>query len=214
MYCKKSKVLLLFYLFLSSASIGCKLFREHRVIKKYEALILGHVTKESLMSLDLKKISWEYTINNLIDKSEYNPDKMNILLNYDSVTNKFQISCNLSQMKNDFRVFVGTSDYKGKSAVTDFILGEESEYLGYPTTHVTLFLHTGRRHQLRLHMCCIESPIIGDGTYGIEKNTNTAIFPRMMLHSSYLKLLFNEKERIGSEMEFESSPSFIEDDFK
>lgn len=160
------------------------------------------------MSLDLKKTSWEYTINHLVDKSEYDPDKINISLNYDEISNKYQISCSLAQMKDDFRVFVGTSDYKGKSAITSFILGEHSEYLGYPITRVTLFLHTGRRHQLRLHMCCISSPIIGDGTYGIEKNTTTAIFPRMMLHSSYLKLLFNEKERIEGEMEFSSDPLF------
>ena len=60
-------------------------------------------------------------------------------------------------------------------------------------------LHTGRTHQIRLHLTSINSPIIGDGIYGkskigkygLDKKTFNKFlilknFPRQALHATHL----------------------------
>jgi 23S rRNA pseudouridine1911/1915/1917 synthase len=50
----------------------------------------------------------------------------------------------------------------GKTAVTDFIVTEDLTWFSV----VSLTLHTGRTHQIRVHMQHIGHPILGDDTYG------------------------------------------------
>lgn len=177
-----------------AASIGCKLFRNRQVKKEYESLVLGHLNKDDLLKLDLGKIAWEYTIDKIFNNIEYDKNKIHIELKYDEFTNKFRLSCPLVEKKDDFRVFIGTDNNKGKNSITKFKLEEHLIYNNYKVTKVKLNLETGRRHQLRLHMCVLDSPIVGDGTYGIEKNLTKAIFYRMMLHSSHLNIPFSKED--------------------
>jgi tRNA pseudouridine32 synthase/23S rRNA pseudouridine746 synthase len=68
----------------------------------------------------------------------------------------------------------------GKPAVTDWRV---MKYEG-DTTRVRLFPHTGRSHQLRVHMKEIGHPILGDPFYATGPARD---FPRMMLHSETLQ---------------------------
>lgn len=73
-----------------------------------------------------------------------------------------------------------TIDPQGKEAITEFkILGRrENFYL------VEAKLITGRTHQIRVHLKSMNSPILGDPTYGVENSH--AI--RQMLHAHKLQL--------------------------
>jgi len=66
----------------------------------------------------------------------------------------------------------------GQFSLTDYQLGEESE-IGLP---VWLQPHTGRTHQLRVHLAYMGAPIIGDRLYGGRKAS------RLMLHSERIAL--------------------------
>jgi 23S rRNA pseudouridine1911/1915/1917 synthase len=66
----------------------------------------------------------------------------------------------------------------GKPAKTTWIIRER--FQNFSWLHVKI--HTGRTHQIRVHMSYIGHPIVGDATYG--KVTGESIkVPRMMLHA-------------------------------
>lgn len=68
---------------------------------------------------------------------------------------------------------------KGRAAVTDWqVIGREGN-----ETRVRLTPHTGRSHQLRVHMLEIGHPILGDPIYD---EANAAQWPRLMLHAETL----------------------------
>jgi tRNA pseudouridine32 synthase/23S rRNA pseudouridine746 synthase len=67
----------------------------------------------------------------------------------------------------------------GKPALTDYEVLER----GPDSTLVRLRPHTGRSHQLRVHMASLGHPIAGDTLYGDD-----APAPRLMLHASQLGL--------------------------
>ncbi len=69
----------------------------------------------------------------------------------------------------------------GRPAVTDWrVVRYEDD-----TTRVRLSPHTGRSHQLRVHMKEIGHPILGDPFYATGP---ARAFPRLMLHSESLRL--------------------------
>jgi RNA pseudouridylate synthase len=65
-------------------------------------------------------------------------------------------------------------------------LVDEASGFSYPVTKVALHPHTGRRHQLRVHMAFVGHDIVGDKTYG-EQGANPTCH-RMCLHSASLTL--------------------------
>ncbi|MEH6644531.1 pseudouridine synthase [Sulfitobacter sp.] len=68
----------------------------------------------------------------------------------------------------------------GKSAQTDWrVLKDEGT-----TSRVRLTPHTGRSHQLRVHMLSLGHPILGDPFYSEGPARD---FPRLMLHSEELR---------------------------
>lgn len=68
----------------------------------------------------------------------------------------------------------------GKSAQTDWrVLKDEGQ-----TARVRLTPHTGRSHQLRVHMLSLGHPILGDPFYATGPARN---FERLMLHSEELR---------------------------
>jgi tRNA pseudouridine32 synthase / 23S rRNA pseudouridine746 synthase len=70
---------------------------------------------------------------------------------------------------------------EGRPAVTDWRVVRVED----GTTRVRLYPHTGRSHQLRVHMAEIGYPILGDPFYA----TGTARdAPRLMLHSESLRI--------------------------
>ncbi len=88
-------------------------------------------------------------------------------------------------------------DEGGKDAVSEVRVLEryESEKFG-PHTLVEVTLHTGRTHQIRVHLSHIGHPIAGDSLYG----GGTGLIDRQALHAYYIE--FDHpvtKERISFE---------------
>jgi 23S rRNA pseudouridine1911/1915/1917 synthase len=60
-------------------------------------------------------------------------------------------------------------------------------------------LHTGRTHQIRVHLQHIGFPLVGDQTYGKRQNASLAgqtgyVAPRQMLHASMLTITHPQTE--------------------
>ena len=73
----------------------------------------------------------------------------------------------------------------GKSAVTEFkVLKENGAY-----SLVELKPHTGRTHQLRVHLNYLKHPIVGDTFYGGKEA------PRLMLHAKQLEITLPNRDR-------------------
>lgn len=79
----------------------------------------------------------------------------------------------------------------GREAHTDY---EVTELLG-PASVVRLTLHTGRTHQIRVHLAALHCPLVGDSTYGASPVAARApiacralltAFPRPALHAQVL----------------------------
>lgn len=87
----------------------------------------------------------------------------------------------------------------GKAAITDYDL-----LCTDPATNSSLVLctlHTGRTHQIRVHMLHLGHPLIGDPIYA-KPNRQQAQTGRLMLHA--WRLCFNHP-RTGQRMEFEAT---------
>lgn len=69
----------------------------------------------------------------------------------------------------------------GKPARTDVTVAGR----GGGRTAVALALHTGRRHQIRIHAALAGAPVLGDRRYGDESSRR---FPRLALHAASLSL--------------------------
>ena len=78
---------------------------------------------------------------------------------------------------------VAVDAQKGKKSSTSFLVVQRfSEH-----TLVEVYPHTGRRHQIRVHLYSTGHPIAGDPLYGPIKDSLS--LPRMLLHA--LKLTLN-----------------------
>lgn len=73
----------------------------------------------------------------------------------------------------------------GKFAHTDVQVLNRYSIHGEKITHVRLNLHTGRTHQIRVHMASIGHPLLGDDLYGGRRD----LIARQALHCVELKLL-------------------------
>jgi 23S rRNA pseudouridine1911/1915/1917 synthase len=92
----------------------------------------------------------------------------------------------------------------GRTAVTDYrVLRELCEVKGGKSSLVECTLHTGRTHQIRVHLKHLNHPILGDALYGRRDH-----FPRQMLHA--WKLGFTHP-RTGQWQQFEAP---VPEDFK
>lgn len=67
------------------------------------------------------------------------------------------------------------------------------------TTRVKLTPHTGRSHQLRVHLMSLGHPIVGDALYGGSPA------PRLMLHAAHLAFAHPQS---GMMLAFDSPPDF------
>lgn len=73
---------------------------------------------------------------------------------------------------------------EGKSAITHYYV--EKQFDDYAL--VRLRLDTGRTHQIRVHMCHIGHPLLGDNFYGKDIPDNHAL-TRAALHAEHLEFL-------------------------
>lgn len=88
----------------------------------------------------------------------------------------------------------------GKEAHTDYRVLHETPLASW----VECTLHTGRTHQIRVHMTHHGHPILGDLLYGrqLEKKTGIVV-PRQMLHATQIG--FNHP-RTGKPVEYRAEP--------
>ena len=85
----------------------------------------------------------------------------------------------------------------GKEAKTDWSV-EHS--FGGQASLISCVIHTGRTHQIRVHMSGLNHPLLGDTTYGYRPSRLKDIdVPRVMLHSTELHVPHPERDE---EMEF------------
>jgi tRNA pseudouridine32 synthase / 23S rRNA pseudouridine746 synthase len=81
----------------------------------------------------------------------------------------------------------------GKNAQTNYrVLSRNTQN---DTTRLQLEPVTGRTHQLRVHLCAIGHPIVGDGLYGSEVNAGTTQATRLCLHAQHLALHLPESSQ-------------------
>ena len=52
--------------------------------------------------------------------------------------------------------------------------------------YLRCLIHTGRTHQIRVHLKSIGHPVLGDSTYGWKPNPALPVPPRVMLHAEHL----------------------------
>jgi len=87
----------------------------------------------------------------------------------------------------------------GKPSITDYQVLSTDAASG--TALVICHLHTGRTHQIRVHLLHLGAPILGDPLYGRRAGPAAAAAPRLMLHA--WRLAFNHPAD-GRPMRFEA----------
>jgi len=111
---------------------------------------------------------------------------------------------------------------EGKTAHTDFIPLEYDASLD--ATLIACYPHTGRLHQIRIHLFHVKHPILGDPIYGAsyaasddyldmtQSDENRLIqhgAPRLMLHAHSLEFVYGSRFYIESKVDFMSQKSLI-----
>ena len=134
-----------------------------------------------------------------------------------SSSESIKINNDYSQTKH--KVFISK---EGKASHTDFIPLEYDEDLD--TTLVACYPHTGRTHQIRVHLFHVKHPILGDPIYGTTFKAANAYLEdelsaedrmtemgasRLMLHAQTLTFDFGPKFHIESKVDFKQMKSLI-----
>lgn len=88
---------------------------------------------------------------------------------------------------------MGVDLQRGKPSVTEYRVLECFD----AHTLVQARPHTGRRHQIRVHLYSIGHPIVGDGRYGHPAAARA--FPRLMLHAHRIALRLPSGEALAVE---------------
>ena len=87
----------------------------------------------------------------------------------------------------------------GREAHTDWKL---MEAFGKEASLMSCVIHTGRTHQIRVHLSQLGHPLLGDSTYGFKAGRLPGVnVPRVMLHATELHVAHPES---GSALHFEA----------
>jgi len=86
-------------------------------------------------------------------------------------------------------------EYSGiaRDAKTEYWTQQYKTVHNITATHIAVRLHTGRTHQIRLHMKAIGHPLLGDKMYGGKWEKHHSPVPRQLLHASYLGLWYKNR---------------------
>lgn len=76
-----------------------------------------------------------------------------------------------------------TTGEGGRPSRTDWTVEKK---FGNQAALVRCRIHTGRTHQIRVHLKSLGHPILGDATYGWKQNPALPVPPRVMLHAEHL----------------------------
>lgn len=89
--------------------------------------------------------------------------------------------------------------HTGREAHTDW---QVVQRFGNRAATVSCVIHTGRTHQIRVHLSSLKFAILGDTTYGFKPNRlKDIVVPRVMLHSTELHIQHPERAEL---MKFEA----------
>jgi len=103
---------------------------------------------------------------------------------------------------------MGVDRENGKESSTGYKVIDR--YTTYTLLSVTP--HTGRRHQIRVHLYSIGHPIAGDRRYGDRKMQEE--YPRLMLHASSIEFKLQDGESLAIESPLPESFTAILDKIK
>lgn len=146
-------------------------FRERRVHKEYQALVVGHLkVAEMEIALDLERDPLHPPFMRIAQPRE-------AIVVDDTNTTTTSSDDNTSNANNSRNnaVHAGFQKMIGKAAKPSLttLQVKSWEYLDshnnskrYPVTRVQLTPHTGRTHQLRVHCAAMGHAIVGDDIYG------------------------------------------------
>lgn len=124
-----------------------EVFRTRSIERKYEALVCGHMEKDSgLINLPIMR-DYEFPPFMRISTEAH----QRALLNLDPEKLKQKKILDLP-----------------KESLTKYEVISREELNGLPVTRVALTSITGRTHQLNCHLAALGHPIVGDSTYGID----------------------------------------------
>jgi 23S rRNA pseudouridine1911/1915/1917 synthase len=102
-------------------------------------------------------------------------------------------------VRHRHKMAVVEEELGGRSSWTDWSLVER---FGTLAALVSCTLHTGRTHQIRVHMASLGHPLLGDTAYGWKVNTRISREPgRVMLHSARLSIAH---PKTGKVLEFKA----------
>ena len=135
--------------------------------------------KQSANLLDKSGYEFDSALSNIQSRVYHNPKDNKFLVTFRGTKNR------LNDIPTDLAILTG--NLKNTQRYKD-------------STLLKVVIHTGRTHQIRVHMQAIGHPIIGDKLYGgkLEHKDNNAI-QRQFLHASQLKF-----EYLGEKYEFKS----------
>ncbi len=129
-----------------------------------------------------------------------------------SVSEPIKVNQDYSETKH--KVFISV---EGKSAHTDFTPLKYDETLN--ATLVACYPHTGRTHQIRIHLFHVKHPILGDPIYGTtfeaanryldqtlssDERMREMGASRLMLHAQSLRFRYGAQFYIESKVDFEA----------
>lgn len=81
----------------------------------------------------------------------------------------------------------------GRTALTEFLVKER--WVNYTLLDITI--HTGRMHQIRVHMYAYTRPVVGDPLYEQKQYRKYASSSRLFLHAHHLEFNALSGERVG-----------------
>ncbi len=81
------------------------------------------------------------------------------------------------------RMTIVPEESGGRAAHTDW---KVLDHFGPVVALVRCVLHTGRTHQIRVHLRSIGHPLLGDASYGWKADPRLPLPPRVMLHAEHL----------------------------
>ncbi len=162
-------------------------FADRKIKKEYIALVLGKMEKpHGFIETPIGKSKTDFrkqTTKNFAEGKE-------------AVT-EYKVLEYLSSDKSENRK-IGKSD--GTASVSDFRL-PTSDSSGLDTyTLILVKLHTGRTHQIRVHLASIGHPLMGDELYGGKKVALKGLH-RQFLHAKKIEVRLPDETWIEAESE-------------